>query len=192
MSFFIGGNMATYTRGLKINEKAIAQYTENLTAQTVRRAQKVGELVNKELREESVIEWFNGNGFSRNESWYTMLHSLDYMKTKVYTHNGIVTLDFISYINPQKYNIEHTSLYRQKDKYSGIDDPYEYIVGYLQWENGIIGLPERSSIGSWRNNYFYKADMSLSQFTEYTYRNRWRKRLNKYWKTMGNGLLSKL
>jgi hypothetical protein len=149
----------------------------------------VGELVNRELREESVVEWFNGNGFGANESWYTMFHSLDYMETKITTHNGIITLDFVSYINPQKYNIEHTSLYKQRDKYPGIGDPYEYIVGYLQWDKGIIGLPEYSKNGSWQNKYFYQADMSLREFTEYTYRNNWRKRLNKYWKTMGNGLI---
>jgi len=183
--------MATYTRGLKIDENAIAKYTENLTAQTVRKAQKVGELVNKELREKSVVDWFNGNGFSRNESWYTMLHSLDYMKTKITTRNGVITLDFVSYINPDKYEIKHTSLYRQRDKYSGID-PFEYIVGYLQWERGIIGLPEKSSVGNWYNSYFYQADKTLDDFTSYTYRNNWRKRLNKYWKTMGNGLITKL
>lgn len=179
--------MATYTRGLKINEKEIKNYTENLTAQVVRRAQKVGELVNKEIREESVIDWFNNNGFARNESWYTMLHSLDYMKTKIHTHGGIVTLDFVSYINPQKYDIEHTSLYKQRDKYSGID-PFEYIVGDLQWSKGIIGLPEKSSKGDWYNEYFYQADMALGSFTQKRYKDRWRKRLNKYWKTMGIGI----
>ena len=184
--------MATYTRGLQINDKAIQKYTENLTTQTVRRAKKVGELANKEIREKSVIDWFNGNGFSRNESWYTMLNSLDYMKTKITTRNGIVTLDFVSYINPQKYDIKHTSLYKQRDKYSGISNPFEYIVGILQWEQGIIGLPQKSSVNSWHNNHFYQAAMNLDDFTSYTYRNNWRKRLNKYWKTMGNGLIKKL
>ena len=184
--------MATYTHGIKINNKALEKYIENLTAQTVRRAQRVGELVNQELRRESVIEWFNGNGFSRNESWYTMLKSLDYFPTKINTRNGITSLTFISYINPEKYRIEHTSLYRQKDKYTGISNPFEYIVGTLQWEQGIIGLPQSSSVGDWVNSYFYQANKNLRDFTMDKYKYTWRKRLNHYWKTMGNGLINKL
>lgn len=183
--------MATYAGGVKVNHKLIKKYTENLTAQTVRQAKKVGELVNRELRQESVIDWFNGNGFSRNESWYTMLHSLDYIPTTIHTHNGIITLTFVSFINPEKYRIEHTSLYKQKNKYSSID-PFEYIVGTLQWEQGIIGLPEKSSASSWVNQYFYQASKNLRDFTMDKYKNTWRKRLNRYWKTMGNGLIDKL
>lgn len=186
--------MATYTRGMRINKAEIQKYTENLTAQTVRRAQRVGELVNKELRRESVIDWFNGNGFSRNESWYTMLNSLDYMPTQIHTRNGITSLTFISYINREKYRIEHTSLYRQKEngKYIGISDPFEYIVGTLQWEQGIIGLPQKSSVSDWVNSYFYQSGRNLRDFTMYKYKYTWRKRLNRYWKTMGNDLIERL
>ena len=184
--------MASYTRGLEINKKEIQKYTENIAAQTVRRAKKVGEIVNEELRRESVIDWFNGNGFSRNESWYTMLHSLDYVPTQIHAKKGGVDLYFTSYINPEKYEIEHTSLYRQRNKYTGINDPFEYIVGTLQWEQGIIGLPQKSSASDWVNKYFYQASKNLRDFTMDKYKNTWIKRLNRYWKTMGVPWLDKL
>lgn len=183
--------MASYTRGVKINEKEIQRYTENLTAQAVRRAKKVGEKVSQELRRESVIDWFNGNGFSRNESWYTMLHALDYMPTQIHSHGGIVDLTFTSFINPEKYEIKHTSLYKQRDKYPGISDPYEYIVGTLQWEQGIIGLPQNFSTGA-TNPYFYQASINLEDFTMEKYKYNWKKRLNRYWKTMGVQFINKL
>ena len=184
--------MATYTGGLKINNKAIAKYTENVTAQTVRKAKEIGELVNKEIRERTVIDWFNENGFRRNESWYTMLNSLDYMETTIHAHKGGVTLDFVSFINPEKYRIEHTSLYKQRDKYLEIKDPFKYIVGDLQWGEGIIGLPEKSRTGSWINQYFYQADVNLRDFTTKTYKNNWRKKLNKYWTKIDGRLIDRL
>jgi len=176
--------MPTYTGGLKINDKEMRKYVNSVIDQTVNKAILVGNSVNKELRQLTVRQWFKENKFPN--SYYTLYNSLYFEKPKVIQKRTLITIDFTSGFDLSLYDIEHTSLYRQKSKYGNIDAT-SYIVESLQWNRGIIGLPLHSDFGytNWENRYFYQFQ-SLKDYTYWKYKYNWKKKINSHWKVRGN------
>lgn len=166
--------MASYSGGLKINNKELGKFVDRTISKTVRKIKKEALPVAKELREESVIEWFFQAGFPY--SHITMLQSLDYDVTEKQA-NGKVMISFTSYINPALYEITHTSLYKQRERYD--IDPFTFIVNDLQWEEGIIGLPAMSSQTSWVNSNFHQT-IPLHDYVNHKFQWNWKKRLKKH------------
>ena len=148
--------MATYTgglkipKGLKLNGKEADKFINNAISRAVQHSVTVGNKINKELRKESVIQWFRHVGFPN--SYHTMLKSLafDYEIQQKKTQISII---FYSYVDQSLYDIESTSLYRQRKKYGNLNAT-AYIVESLQWNRGILGLPMHSDFGysDWENN----------------------------------------
>lgn len=160
--------MASYKIG--INNKELAKFVDSTVAKTVRKVKSEAMPIVKELREISVIEWFRVAGFP--SSYHTMLDSLNYEITEK-QRNGLVMIDFTSYVDSDLYEIQHTSLYKQREKYGNIDAT-SYIVESLQWNRGIIGLPKHSDFGysTWENSYFHQT-IPLQDYTYEIYRSNW-------------------
>lgn len=161
---------------VKIDNVEINRIVNSLINQEVNRYKKIGNQTHKELRERATIKWFNDLLFP--ESRYTMMKALRY-KSNTKINNNLIELEFISYIDSSKYDIANTSMYRQKNKYP--IDHFSYIVEDLQWEHGILGLPEKSSKTDWVNKYFHKGN-SLEDITEKVFKDNWKRRLNQYCK----------
>ena len=54
-------NVATYTGGLKINDKELKRYVDNAIGRTVTKAIETGDHVNKQLRRSTVRQWYVQN-----------------------------------------------------------------------------------------------------------------------------------
>lgn len=177
-------NVATYTGGLKINDKELKRYVDNAIGRTVTKAIETGDYVNKQLRRSTVRQWFVQNKFPN--SYHTLYKSLYFEKPKVKQRKTLITIDFTSGFDSRSYDIGHTSLYRQREKYGNIDAT-AYIVESLQWNRGIIGLPAHSDFGytNWENKHFHQFQ-SLQDYTYWKYKYNWKKKVNSYWKVRGN------
>lgn len=169
--------LASYSGGfgLKTNDKEIRKFIDRTISKYVYDLKKQCLPIVKELREEALIAWFSDIGFG--SSYKTMFQALDY-DVEVHQNSGFISIDFISYVNPSLYEITHTSLYKQRNKYTV--DPFEFIVGELQWSQGILGLPEKSSMGPWVNSFFHQHSKSLEAYTKDKFKNNWKKRLHKH------------
>lgn len=163
--------------GIKINETKLNEKLEDVMLEAVKKYEPAGEKANKELREKYTKGWFSDNGFS--DSYHTMLNSLSY-KNSMKKTSRYVYLNFESYVDPEKYDIEHTSLYKQRSKYGGIDAT-AYIVESLQWNRGIIGLPRHSDFGysNWINTNFHQVQ-PLQEYMADKYKSEWERTVKKY------------
>lgn len=166
----------SYANIAKIDDAEINKIVNSLIQQEINRYKKIGSKTHKELRERATIKWFNDLMFP--ESRYTMMKALRY-KSSTKIKNDVIELEFVSYIDSSKYDIMSTSMYRQRDKYP--IDHFSYIVKDLQWEHGILGLPEKSSQTGWVNKHFHKGE-SLEDTVKKTFKYNWKRRLNQYCK----------
>lgn len=163
--------MSSYRLGknLKLNDAALDKMVEKAMSHAVTKYKSAGKKANEELRRMSVIEWFG-----RFDS-DTMLRSLNY-KENIHQDKDKIYLNFYSYID--NYEADHTSLYGWNKRHEYPLEPADFIID-LQWNQGIIGLPERSSETSWINYNFYQST-PLKNYTMDIYRNLWSNTVRKY------------
>lgn len=161
--------------GLQIDEAALKKSINGIIQKEVTRQKQIGQKANKDLREKATMQWFS-DIMKFKESRYNMMKSLCYKTTEKF-HNGLIELEFISWVDASRYNIHDTRMYQQKDIYP--IDHFQYIVGDLQWNQGILGLPQQSSQTDWVNYHFHQGK-SLSSLTQHVFKYNWVKRLNQY------------
>lgn len=181
--------MAIRATGLKINDKELQKFADRITEKYVDRYISAGNKAQKEIRQQSTIEWFvNGHD--------TMLDSLEF-EHKLVQKNGFATIYFTSYVNMVKFDtlarINDPSIYRWMAKYNASIDPADFLIN-LQWNQGIHGLPQiwhhpnyrfgqsySSGANTWINPYFNQSD-SMESFTRRNFESKWESTVNKYLK----------
>lgn len=181
--------MAIRATGLKIKDKELQKFADRLTEKYVDRYISAGNKAQKEIRQQSTIEWFiNGHD--------TMLDSLEF-EYKLVQKNGFATIYFTSYVNLVKFEVlsesNDPSIHRWQEKYNASIDPAEYLV-YRQWSQGVHGLPyawskpnplfgdkNRGQGNSWTNPYFYQTE-SMASFTQKKFKIKWKSTVYKYLK----------
>lgn len=181
--------MAIRVTGLKINDKELQKFADRITEKYVDRYISAGNKAQKEIRQQSTIEWFvNGHD--------TMLDSLEF-EHKLVQKNGFATIYFTSYVNMVTFEtlsrVNDPSIYRWQKKYKASIDPADFLVD-LQWNQGIHGLPQvwhhpnyrfgqsySSDVHTWSNPYFNQ-DESMESFTRRNFETKWKPTVNKYLK----------
>lgn len=157
---------------LNINTPELEKYVENAMSRIVRRYKAAGENAHEFLRKKYTIEWFASNGFPN--SYHTMLNSLSFRSWVEQKNDDKIHIYFESYVDEDKYNIEHTVLYQRAERgLYGQLDPMGYIVEGLQWRRGVIGLPETSEYNKgWSNPQFHQFT-PLRDFMRTGYASEW-------------------
>lgn len=146
--------MATFSGGLKLKlDKVNKQLIDNIIGKEVRRVERLGKFTMRQLREQIVNEWFDEfNGESMNES-------TKYISSFKQSGKEVV-VTITSYVDIAEYDGSRLSASRWRKKYGGDLDSGEYVLG-LQFDEGIIGLPEKATYredSHWVNNYFHQQE----------------------------------
>lgn len=120
----------------------IKEEVNKMKEKKIAKAREIGKEIMHKKRKAIVYEWF-----SRIDPALKTTHALAAIMaaTQYKTHiirgaNGSVILEFYSYIDSDKYNIDTSSAERWTSKHGGDTSPREYILE-LQLNHGIVGLP---------------------------------------------------
>lgn len=156
-----------------IDYQKILKYEEKFLRNQAKEMIKIGNKVNKDLREESIMKWFRHFDANYKNTMHSIVCTAE---MDMHTHSCFIT--FTSYIDRHLYDYKSQSMY-QNSKYQNLDT-FAYIVNSLQWNRGVMGLPRSSEFGysDWVNEN-YMQWVSLEDFTEEYYKNRWYQRLKK-------------
>ena len=181
--------MAIRATGLKINDKELQKFADNLVEKYVNRYISAGNKAQKEIRTKYTIDWF------LNES-DTMADALGFTH-KLVQKNGLATIYFTSYVDMGKFAMttiaNDTSIYRWADKYHAGINPAQYLLD-LQWNQGIHGLPLEWSRPNYRfgqswndgqdrwYNPYYRQGMPMSNYVRFGFQKEWTNAVNKYLK----------
>lgn len=181
--------MAIRSSGLKINDKELKKFADNITEKYVTRYIAAGNKAQREIRKKYTIEWF------LNES-YTMADSLRF-EHKLVQKNGLAIIYFNSYVDMNRFEVatrfNDPSIYEWADRYHVGINPAEFLLD-LQWNQGVHGLPKEwgrpnPRFGQtwspdqryWYNPY-YNQGMPMSNYVRFGFKKEWEKCVNKYLK----------
>lgn len=177
--------------GLKMNNAAMQRAVDRITYQVAMKAKDMGLEAMRELTTTGITEWYKKMG-SRSK---TLIRSMDYKVSNITQDSNFVYIDITAYLDMEKYAYfnSHTNIrknvYKWREKheengwrYYGVGEPQpaipmpmsvpEYMAD-LQWNQGILGLPEKGKYTSWVNPNF-KQDESLYNYTSKYIADKWR------------------
>lgn len=177
--------------GLKMNNAAMQRAVDRITYQVAMEAKDMGLEAMRELTTTGITEWYKKMG-SRSK---TLIRSMDYKVSNITQDSNFVYIDITAYLDMEKYAYfnSHTNIrknvYKWREKheengwrYYGVGEPQpaiqmpmsvpEYMAD-LQWNQGILGLPEKGKYTSWVNPNF-KQDESLYNYTSKYIADKWR------------------
>lgn len=181
--------MAIRASGLKINDKELQKFADNIVEKYVDRYVSAGNKAQKEIRTKYTIDWF------LNES-YTMADALRF-EHKVVQKNGLATIYFTSYVDMNRFEIttrfNDPSIYEWAERYHAGINPAYYLLD-LQWNQGIHGLPREWTRPNYRFGQFYEdgvtrwynpvyqQGMPMSNYVRFGFQKEWENTVNKYLK----------
>lgn len=158
-------NTASYN-GITINNdvinKQITKYMKNVGV----KMRTYGMALYRMFIKETTISFFR----QFNSPFYgNMLNATTFKYHQNFSHfEGKMEYRFTSWVDETKYDIASSNLYQKwkHGKYEDLPSEYgnvfKYIVDNLQYKQGIMGLPEKSSRTDWVNSDF-KQGKSLQE-----------------------------
>lgn len=129
---------------------SLTKFENELIKNEINKYKEAGKKAMKEIRESIVNEWFG------SFSSLSMNTATQYTGYSTFYSNGSARIFIHSYVDTDAYN-DKPRAEKWRKKWGGDKSGKEYVLD-LQLEQGIIGLPEKSTLRGldWTNSNFHK------------------------------------
>lgn len=148
---------------------------------------EINEEVHKKIYKQSVLSWFKYPGRKTEVDTETLINSTRYFY-KITQNKESIHVEYYTQVVFSKYNqIKRSSsdngIY--KNKYDEMGNRAKYIYD-LQFIDGVIGLPKRSSRTNWINPHYVKRE-PLMDYLDEKFKLQWDKKCSRYLRKVRRG-----
>lgn len=166
-------------RGYKVNNKELQRVIDNSLAREMRIAVKAGKKALEEISQFSISQFYKG---IHSGHWYTSIPHANKIRETSYKQNKkYAWCDLETYIDEEEYmrlTEDYYSIYGWMDRHNGINREWgARFVIYLQWRQGIVGLPSPYP-------HYSGGKLGIRGYMIDEIKRRWQRLTNKYIKQM--------
>lgn len=143
---------------VKVNNKELQRIIDNTTSREVTKLSNAGKQAMENIVSSGISGWYRH--LLSESTGLAIRKSMEYRSTNVRQKNRFVYIDIIASVNMDTYQryTEHYAINDYVKRHEDYDLVPHTFVFNLQWQQGILGLPERSSHTSWVNLNFIQGE----------------------------------